>query len=189
MDSLLAKLTKPFIWLGVGLILLGALSIYAPQQSGMTVGVLVGIFLVLSGLLRASLFWIATSWGSGLLRLLFGILAIVAGGMMIVDPALGLRAVTIVAIVYLIVDGVMEILFGLTLPPRVGGVWILLSGVASVVLGVLIWREWPLTGDQALGVLIGLKLVMDGVAMVAASYALRAVGGVAGRVIDKTPAS
>ena len=36
--SQIAQLTKPFILLGFGLILLGALSIYAPQQSGLTVG-------------------------------------------------------------------------------------------------------------------------------------------------------
>ena len=35
--SVLTKATKPIILIGVGLILLGALSIYAPQQSGMTV--------------------------------------------------------------------------------------------------------------------------------------------------------
>ena len=92
--SAVAKLTKPFILLGVGLILLGALSIYAPHQSGMTVGVLVGIFLVASGLCRTVFFWIAASLGSAILRLLMGLLAIVAGIVMIVDPALGLHAVT-----------------------------------------------------------------------------------------------
>ena len=96
--SPVAKLTKPFILLGVGLILLGALSVYAPQQSGMTVGVLVGIFLVVSGLFRTVFFWIATSLGSAILRLLMGLLAIVAGVVMIADPSLGLHAVTIVAI-------------------------------------------------------------------------------------------
>ena len=88
--SPVTKLTKPFTLLGFGLILLGALSIYAPQQSGMTVGVLVGVFLIFSGLLRTVFFWVATSLGSAILRLVMGLVAVVAGGVMIADPALGL---------------------------------------------------------------------------------------------------
>ena len=145
--SILAKASKPFLWLGIGLILLGGLSVYAPQQSGVTVSVLVGTYLILAGILRATLFWIGGSWGSAMLRLLLGILAIVAGGMMIADPSLGLRAITVVAIAYLILDGVTAIVFGLTLPPRTGGAWVLMSGVASVVLGILVRREWPLAGS------------------------------------------
>jgi uncharacterized membrane protein HdeD (DUF308 family) len=172
----IAKLTKPFILLGAGLILLGALSIYAPQQSGLTVGILVGIFLIVSGLFRTVFFWIATSWGSAILRLLMGLLAIVAGGVMIADPALGLHAVTIVAIAYLVADGVTQILFALRLPPGAGGIWIMLGGALSVVLGVLIWREWPFAGDQAIGILIGVKLIMDGIVMIAMASVARAAG-------------
>lgn len=178
----IAKLTKPFILLGIGLIVLGALSIYAPQQSGMTVGVLVGIFLLISGLFRTALFWIATSWGSAILRLLLGLLAIVAGLVMIVDPALGLKVVTIVAIAYLIADGITEILFALRLPPGAGGIWVMIPGVASVILGVLIWREWPLAGDQAVGVLIGIKLIMDGLVLIAVASTARAVGSAVSRL-------
>jgi uncharacterized membrane protein HdeD (DUF308 family) len=169
-------MTRPFILFGIGLILLGALSIYAPQQSGMAVGVLVGIFLLVSGLLRTLLFWVAASWGTALFRLLMGVLAIVAGGVMIADPALGLQVITIVAVIYLIADGLTQILFAIPLPPAAGGIWIMLSGIVSVILGVLIWREWPLTGDQAVGTLIGVKLVMDGIALLAVASAFRAAG-------------
>jgi uncharacterized membrane protein HdeD (DUF308 family) len=174
--SKFSKLTKPFILLGIGLILLGGLSIYAPQQSGLTVGILVGIFLVFSGLFRTVFFWIATSWGSAILRLLMGLLAVVAGIVMIADPVLGLHAVTIVAIAYLIIDGVTQILFALRLPPGAGGIWILLGGALSVVLGVLIWREWPFSGDQAIGILIGVKLIMDGIVLIALASVARAAG-------------
>ncbi len=179
--SPIAKLTKPFILLGIGLILLGALSIYAPQQSGMTVGVLVGIFLVCSGLFRTVFFWIATSLGSAILRFFMGLLAVVAGVVMIVNPALGLHVVTIVAIAYLIADGVTQILFALRLPPGTGGIWILLGGALSVVLGVLVWRGWPFAGDQAVGILIGVKLIMDGIVLIAWASVARAAGAAISR--------
>ena len=180
--SPVAAVTKPFILLGIGLIVLGALSIWAPYQSGLTIGVLVGVFLVLSGLFRTAVFWIATSWGSAFLRLILGVLAIVAGIVMIADPALGLQAITIVAIIYLVADGVSQILFALRLPPGAGGIWIMLAGGVSVALGVMIWRQWPFAGDQAIGILIGVKLILDGIALLAVAAAARAVGAAISRV-------
>ena len=187
-NTILAKSAKPFFWLGSGLILLGALSIYAPQMSGMTVSVLVGTFLVLAGVIRAMLFWIASSWGSALFRLAFGILAIVAGGTMIVNPSIGLQVITIVAIVYLVVDGLTALAFGLVLPRHAGGAWIIISGVLSIALGVMIWREWPLRGDQAVGVLIGIKLIVDGVVLIALASVIRALDAALFGTPDATPA-
>jgi uncharacterized membrane protein HdeD (DUF308 family) len=111
-----------------------------------------------------------------------GVLALVAGGMMIADPALGLQAITIIAILYLIADGVSQIVFAVRLPPAAGGVWIMLSGIVSVVLGILIWRGWPVSGEQAVGLFIGIKLILDGIALIAVAAAARAVGGAISRL-------
>ena len=104
MPSKLKNVTKPITYLGVGLIVLGILSIVLPRASGMTIGVLVGILLLLSGILRTTFAWIATSWGSAFLRFALGVLAIVAGGVMIFQPETGLDAITIV-----VVDGVVTV--------------------------------------------------------------------------------
>jgi len=86
----------------------------------------------------------------------------------------------VVAIAYLILDGVTAVVFGLTLPPRTGGAWVLMSGVASVVLGILVWREWPLAGDQAIGVLIGIKLALEGAVLIGVAFAL---GGAVSKLV------
>ena len=176
MPSKLKDVTKPIIYLGVGLILLGILSIMLPNVSGMTVGVLVGILLLLAGILRTTFAWIATSWGSMLLRFLLGVLAIVAGGVMIFQPETGLDAITIVVMVFLIADGLTQILIALRLPPGAGGIWVMVGGALSILLGVLIWRQWPVSGEIAVGILLGVKLIMDGVAMIAVAGAVRAMG-------------
>lgn len=96
-------------YLGIGLIILGLIAVFAPTVTGMTIGVIVGILLVVSGFLRIAFAWVAMSWGDAILRFLFGILALIAGIVMISDPALGLRVITIVAIAYLVVDGISNI--------------------------------------------------------------------------------
>ena len=142
----------------------------------MTIGVIVGILLVVSGFLRITFAWVAMSWGDAILRFLFGLLALVAGIVMIADPALGLRVITIVAIAYLIADGISSIVFATRLPPATGSFWIVLSGLLSIVLGALIWLEWPFPADQAVGILVGVKLIFDGIAMFAVAMTVRAVG-------------
>lgn len=162
--------------LGIGLIILGLIAVFAPKFTGMTIGVIVGILLIVSGFLRVTFAWVAMSWGDAILRFLFGALALVAGIVMITDPELGLRVITIVAIVYLLVDGISSIVFAVRLPPATGSGWIVLSGILSILLSGFIWFEWPFPGEQAVGILVGVKLIVDGLAMLAVAMTARAVG-------------
>jgi uncharacterized membrane protein HdeD (DUF308 family) len=174
-DSILPKATGAVIGLGVALIVVGILSISAPRQSGMTIGVLVGICLFLGGFFRVCFAWLAPSWGSAGLRFLTGGLAVVAGVVMVTNPSTGPRALAVVAIVYFIADGLSEILLALRLPPAAGGIWIMVSGIVSLALGIFIWRQWPLSGEQAVAILVGIKLILDGVVLLALGSGARAI--------------
>jgi len=83
---------------GVGLVILGALAVWAPQMTGMTVSVIVGVLLIIGGIVRTTFAWIATGWGSLFLRAAVGILTIIAGVYMIMEPNVGLQVLAIVLI-------------------------------------------------------------------------------------------
>ena len=51
------------------------------------------------------------------------------------------------------------------------------GGAISIVLGIMIWRQFPLSGVWAIGVLLGIKLLFGGMIMVAAGSTVRAVAG------------
>ena len=164
--EILSKQAQKIIFLGLGLIALGLIVLVYPQQSGMTVVFVVGLLLLIGGLLRLAFAWLSVSWGDTFLRFLLGLLAVLAGGYMIAQPAAGLQALTIVVIIYLIADGISEIVFALRVPPATGGTLILLSGALTLLLGALLWLGWPWTGEKAIGLMIGLKLLLDGAALV-----------------------
>jgi uncharacterized membrane protein HdeD (DUF308 family) len=170
------SVTKSATWIGVGLIVLGVLALAVPQQSGLAIAVGVGILLLLSGGLRVVFLFLSPSWGAFFLRLLFGGLSVVAGAYMIIDPTLGLQAITIVAIAYFIFDGIVEIVIGIGLPPGGGGVWMMLSGVVSLALGIFIWRQWPMSGDMAVAILVGIKLILNGIVIIALARGAKALG-------------
>jgi uncharacterized membrane protein HdeD (DUF308 family) len=48
----------------------------------------------------------------------------------------------------------------------------LISGVLSLLVGFLIWRQWPLAGTSALGILIGANLLCTGVALLALAQSM-----------------
>ena len=56
-----------------------------------------------------------------------------------------------------------------------GWFWLLLSGLASLLFVYLLWKEWPLSGAWAIGVLVGIDLLFTGISMVLLSLALRRV--------------
>jgi len=45
-------------------------------------------------------------------------------------------------------------------------VWVLGSGVLSLLRGLLIWNQWPVSGMWAVGVLVGVDLLSTGISMV-----------------------
>ena len=67
--------------------------------------------------------------------------------------------------VYFVVDGIFAVVAGFGLPKGKG--WVIFNGVISVLLGIMIWRSWPVSGLWAVGILLGVKMVVAGMAMMA----------------------
>jgi len=161
--------------LGIILVILGALAIWAPQVTGKTLAVIIGTLLILGGIGRTMFSWIAPSWGSALLRAAVGVLTVIAGFYMLTQPEVGSRALAIVLMVYLFADGVTSLIMALRMPPVVSSGWMLLGSLASIVLGVLMWMQWPASGELAVGILIGVKLILDGVSLIGIGVAAKVV--------------
>ncbi len=161
--------------LGIILVILGALAIWAPQVTGKTLAVIIGTLLILGGIGRTMFSWIAPSWGSALLRAAVGVLTVIAGFYMLTQPEVGSRALAIVLMVYLFADGVTSLIMALRMPPAVSSGWMLLGSLASIVLGVLMWMQWPASGELAVGILIGVKLILDGVSLIGIGVAAKVV--------------
>ena len=57
--------------------------------------------------------------------------------------------------------------------PAAGWSWSLFSGIVTVLLGVLIWRQWPVSGAWAIGILVGIHVLMSGWAAIMLGAAAR----------------
>jgi uncharacterized membrane protein HdeD (DUF308 family) len=169
------------IGLGIALVILGFLAVGAPLVTGVAVAITVGFFVVVTGILEVVMAFKAQSWGKGILSAILGALSIVAGALMIAHPLMGLGFLTILVAAYFLVHGFFEIIEAFQLRPAPGWGWELFSGILTLILGILIWRQWPVSGAWAIGVLVGIHVLMSGWAAIMLGAAARgAVSGTQG---------
>jgi uncharacterized membrane protein HdeD (DUF308 family) len=98
----------------------------------------------------------------------------VLGGLYILThPLLAVGALTVLLAVVIIAEGVFDIITYFRHQRERPTGWMLLNGIVALLLGALIWGQWPSSSAWALGILVGVHLLMTG--------ATRLIFGVEGR--------
>lgn len=170
------------IALGILGIVVGFMAIVSPMVAGKSVAVVVGVFMLVAGVSQLVGSLKAGSFGSGSMGFFSGLLTSLAGLLMFFQPLIGLGVLAIILGIYFFTDGISEIVLAFRVRPEEGWVWILISGVLAILLGFFIFRQWPISGAWAVGILVGIHLLFRGVSLVAIGAAAR--GGLS-RVQDK----
>jgi uncharacterized membrane protein HdeD (DUF308 family) len=106
--------------------------------------------------------------------LILGVITALAGIAVIGHPLFGLAFLTLLLVGYFVVEGVWKIVVSFRYKPATGWNWLLASGVLSLLLGLLIWSQWPVSGMWAVGVLVGVNLFGTGLALVTLASTLSA---------------
>jgi uncharacterized membrane protein HdeD (DUF308 family) len=161
------------VGVGITLILAGVLAICAPFVAGLSVMVMIGAMLVIAGVALALLAFRMRVFGPGLPFLLMGGLMIVTGLYMAGQPVAALMSMTVLLSIYLIVSGIVEFFSGIGARPDAGWGWMVASGAVTLLLGIMLWRQFPLSGVWAIGTLFGIKLLMTGFSMTSIGAAVR----------------
>jgi uncharacterized membrane protein HdeD (DUF308 family) len=160
---------------GIIVLILGLLAIACPLAAGATVSTMVAILLVAAGVVRMLWAFKAGSFGKGALALLLGGLTLGVGVVMLARPLVVLASLALILAVYFLLDGISEIAAAFSVKPAKGWGWMAFGGAMSIVLSVLIWSQWPLSGAWAIGILVGIRLVFAGTAMIALGSAIGTV--------------
>jgi len=164
--------------LGVIAIILGILALLTPVLTGFSIVMLLGVLVLIAGIDRIIWAFQAESLGRGLLMFAIGGLTLLCGIALIANPLFVSGVLTVLLAVYFILDGAFELTAGLRLRPEEGWGWLLAGGIVSVLLGIMIWVQFPLSGVWAMGVLLGIKLIFIGLIMVMATSAVRTLARV-----------
>jgi len=158
---------------GIIAIILGILAMMAPGLAGLSVAWTVGVLVTLAGAVRMIWALMAGSLGRGLLMFAIGALTLLCGIALVIRPLFAAGVMTILLTVYFLVDGIIELIAGFRSRPIPGSGWMIFGGIVSILLGIMIWRQFPLSGPWAVGILLGIKLFFIGLIMVTGSSAVR----------------
>jgi len=161
---------------GIVTMIFGILAMGAPLMAGLAVATVVAILMIAAGIAR--MFWAfkAESLGRGIFKFLVGGLTLVFGILILGRPLVGLGSLTLLLIAYFLVDGISEILAAFQVKPEPGWGWLLFGGIVSVLLALMLWRQFPLSGLWAPGILVGVRLLFSGMAMISVGAVARQVG-------------
>jgi uncharacterized membrane protein HdeD (DUF308 family) len=163
---------KHLHWLGIALIALGVLAILTPAVAGSAVVIVIGFILLVAGIVAVVRGLKTEASTEKTMGFILGLVTALAGIAVIGHPLFGLAFLTLLLVGYFVAEGVWKIVVSFRYKPANGWTWVLASGVLSLLLGLLIWSQWPVSGMWAVGVLVGVNLLSTGLALVTLASAL-----------------
>jgi len=163
------------IALGLVIAVLGVVAIWKANTATMIYVRFLGAVTFLSAfMVLVFSFALAGFWSEFFVHVLWAVLLGVVGLIMLLKPAVGAEAITLMVAMYFLVSGVFTIGFGLTV--HIDNLWVYLSeGLINAGLGLLLLVGWPVSGMWAIGTFIGVDMFLKGGAIVAMALSLRAI--------------
>jgi uncharacterized membrane protein HdeD (DUF308 family) len=180
---------KLFLIEGIVLVVLGILAILIPMAASITVTIILGWLFLVSGVVGlVTTFWARQApgfWWS----LVSAVLATAAGIVLLLWPVSGVISLTLLLIVFFIIEGVASIMYAFEHKKDLSSrwIWMLVSGIIDLILAGLIWSGLPGTAAWALGLLVGINMLFGGTSLIA--MALHARGEAGAPAASGTPKS
>jgi uncharacterized membrane protein HdeD (DUF308 family) len=113
------------------------------------------------------------TWGKFLLWLLLGVLYIVAGFVTFENPLLAAALLTLLLGFSLVASGIMRIVLAFSMKEGKPWLWVALSGMITLLLGLVILAHWPVSGLYILGLFLGIDLIIAGASWIGIGFGLR----------------
>jgi uncharacterized membrane protein HdeD (DUF308 family) len=150
-----------FFWLGICLIVLGAMAIGAGFIAALATVLAFGILLICAGVVQIVNAFLARSWRGFFLHLLVGTLQLILGILMTEYPVRAAADVTLVLALALLVGGLARV-FASLIEQFADWGWVFLNGLIATLLGIAIWRRWPDSTEWVIGTFVGIDLILNG---------------------------
>ncbi|GAT33253.1 hypothetical protein TSACC_21665 [Terrimicrobium sacchariphilum] len=158
------------IFSGILSLVLGFLAISFPYFFSLIVTQVIGIFCLVSGFVSLGL---AISGKKPDHRILNGIAALIRIGVgvaLLLCAASGMKVITLIFAVFLILEGIVTTISAFRLRGHGGWGFFVFSGVIALVLGVMIYFQWPANTGWVIGTFYGINSIFSGVSLLGLGF-------------------
>jgi uncharacterized membrane protein HdeD (DUF308 family) len=173
--SEMAPLRAKWGWivaLGVVYVLVGFIALGSVVMATVASVFVVGVMMIIAGVAEVFSAFQVKSWGKFLLWVLLGALYIIAGFVTFENPLLAAALLTLILGASLVASGIMRIILAFSMKQEAPWIWILLSAVITLLLGLLILAHWPVSSLYILGLFLGIDLIMAGAGWIGLGFGL-----------------
>ncbi|HEY7299278.1 MAG TPA: HdeD family acid-resistance protein [Xanthobacteraceae bacterium] len=160
--------TLGVIYVIVGIIALG--SIVAATAASVFV---VGIMMVIAGAVEVVNAFQMKTWGKFLFWAALGVLYIIAGFVAFENPLLTAAVLTLLLGAALVASGIVRIILAFSMQQGTPWIWVVLSGIVTLLVGLIILAHWPVSSLFVLGIFLGVDLVFAGASWIGIGLGLR----------------
>jgi len=172
LKAALSKSWKLLLTAGIVSVVLGAIAIILPPLASVTITYLVGILLLIGAVAYVAEAISRGSTGHRIWSAIVAVLYVIAGVWLIINPVEGTITLTWVLAIFFLVIGVMRLIMGFSMRGKVPNAgWTIVNGVLSILIAVLVIGDLPSSADWAIGLLVGIQLLFDGMALIATAMA------------------
>jgi uncharacterized membrane protein HdeD (DUF308 family) len=155
------------------MILLGVVAIALPLASGIAVSELVAWIIVISGLAYLASAFAGRNAGAFIWRMLIGLVFVGGGGYLAFHSGIALESLTLVMAIIFALEGVLEIVVFFQFRTFTGSGWVLFDAIVTLLLAFIIMRPWPSSSSWAIGIILGIDLILSGSIVLVYSLAAR----------------
>jgi uncharacterized membrane protein HdeD (DUF308 family) len=159
--------------LGVVYLIAGFIALGSVVMATVASVFVVGIMMIVAGVAEVINAFQVKTWGKFLLWALLGALYIVAGFVTFENPLLAAALLTLILGIALIASGIMRIILAFGMKEEMPWIWIAISGVITLLLGLIVVSHWPVSSLYTLGIFLGVDLVFAGAGWVGLGLGLR----------------
>jgi uncharacterized membrane protein HdeD (DUF308 family) len=176
--SEMAPLRAKWGWivaLGVVYVIAGFVALGSVMVATAASVLVVGLMMIVAGVAEIVNAFQIKSWGKFLVWALLGVLYIVAGFVTFENPLLAAVLLTLMLGASLVASGIMRIFLAFSMKRETPWIWVALSGVITLLLGLLILARWPINSVYILGLFLGIDLIMAGAGWIGLGFGLHRV--------------
>src|SRR5215471_12772355 len=159
--------------LGVVYVIAGIIALGSVVFATVVTVFIVGVMMLIAGVAEVINAFQIKSWGKFLLWLLLGALYIVAGFVTFENPLLAAAVLTLLLGFSLLASGVMRIVLAFSMKDEMPWIWVAVSGVITLLLGLVILAHWPVSGLYILGIFLGIDLIFAGLGWIGIGLGLK----------------
>ena len=168
----LGKSWKLLLTAGIISTVLGAIAIIVPPLASVTITYLVGVLLLIGAVAFVAEAISRGSTGHRIWSALLAVLYVFAGVWLIINPVSGTITLTWILAIFFLLIGVLRLIAGIASRGKVPNAgWTIINGVLSILIAVLVIGDLPSSAAWAIGLLVGIQLLFDGIALIATAMA------------------